>query len=627
VVEYLQPFSHQTTGYLAVLPEARAGLGAAAQGFEYAKELGFKPAMVNSQSGLYFGSSDLKEATDYCDHKISKTLLEGFYDGIGKYNTYYGGENDQSGVKYLHPYIQTSINLLCSARIVEYPLTGNLITSSRGILMGDPGAKAVLTLYNICAEEEAFLRWYTYTTLQEELTIVVLSTRSAKTFWRQFRCAGDDYLAFGPLYYIRCISTIHERNGLCVNKEQTFVSKRGGFYCEEALLRTHHNRLSMKGILDKRGKPLNFVSCTYKEKVHVDSIMMRLMSTTRKECGTGPNDSQEVNPAIGKGGHMLKKLRWMPTGWKNVLIQFVSRWRARMDHHIPPVESTFQYLPVSVGGLNFPTEDPLNMDWDWIWKGLHPLHRSAISLCLKGKSTVWINRTLSRFGSNQRNRGIDLSNQIIEDEIIALLQKFDQDDVGEEDSNTLCTAAYAQEIVRIGMQIPKEKWIVMRHWDRSKLMTSAGFIPLKTALRSIERPYIFRRILSGENVTTRRRFNLTPWAIRYKTLITDLTRLNVVELSQGFNTLDEVIDDQILQKWFKTNSEVYVRKDSMPTEVASLRIQINGRFGSFNLLKEPDYPSDERATLEFERSLDELTSSLLYPSTVNDGGLRRLENP
>jgi hypothetical protein len=503
--------------------------------------------------------------------------------------------------------------------------------------MGDPGSKAVLTLFNLIAEEEAFLRFYSGLFDDDSISLVEHLTKfpigvNKSTFWRCFSCAGDDNIGLGPKWYHKRISSNHTRNGMCVDPNQTFVSQRGGFYCEEAILRTHQNRLSFVGAVitdhDKNLK-LGFVKTTtgkyYFLTVHVDSLKIRLLSVFRKESGTGPNDSQEVNPAVGKGSHFLKKIQWMPPGFKgNVTIALIARWRDRMQQYIPDETSPYQYLPHFAGGLGF--IHPLGKcDYEEIWKGLHPLHRIALSRCINGKANVWISRALSRFATNQAARGINLSNRVLEDEITLQLQRFDSLSVGTQvDGVTpLVTADVASEIVRKGMMIPPEEWAQLRHYDRKKHMSRAGFESINAALKSIERPYMFRMILSG-TLPKMREFSLQPWKKRYASLIADLSRLLVDQMGrqcnesdQGFNADDVcVIDEKILNTYFRSKTEVYVRKESIPTECASLKTSF-GKFGIELPFDDPAYPHDP---LDCDDNQDDQGD----PPSQLDGGIREL---
>lgn len=73
-----------------------------------------------------FLAGDYEEATDHLEHGICRDLLHRFLKYIGCAST------------YVHGYV----DLLLSPRLIE----PEMVVTKRGVLMGEPGSKIVLTL-------------------------------------------------------------------------------------------------------------------------------------------------------------------------------------------------------------------------------------------------------------------------------------------------------------------------------------------------------------------------------------------------------------------------------------------------------------------------------------------------
>jgi hypothetical protein len=133
----LQPLGHVSGQLLGNHPFAAAGMKRAHQHFEWAK--GFTHPVGVDESidfpNLGLVTSDMSEATDHCDFKVSNSILKSYLRGSGLATSY----------------MMTASDLLCSA--VQLP---DGTVSTRGILMGRPGTKIVLMLHNLCAEYYAY---------------------------------------------------------------------------------------------------------------------------------------------------------------------------------------------------------------------------------------------------------------------------------------------------------------------------------------------------------------------------------------------------------------------------------------------------------------------------------------
>jgi hypothetical protein len=202
-----------------------------------------------------------------------------------------------------------------------------------------------------------------------------------------------------------------------------------------------------------------------------------------------------------------------------------------MAHYLPNFDEVYQYFPRSVGGLDQPY--PGNPDWDVLEELLDPIHRAAIHQILQKTADPWVERALSRFASNDRARGIDLSNRFVEDEILGSLQlsrrtvyQFygGEGDGGYPDERDTVTDAQIQ----IVSGISADDWNFVRISDRKRIAQRNGFISLDDAWKQVEKPYIFKKLLL-EGADAIGRYDLTPWKKRYASLIDDLKKLGITE--------------------------------------------------------------------------------------------------
>jgi hypothetical protein len=449
---FLQPFSHHIGGRLKAHPSAYAGFTRSAQAFEYVKAIHVKEHPDTDQLDLWMLSSDLTTATDFCQHGYSQSMLDGLFDGLG--------EN--------FPYHRLSSQLLCSPRVVIDSLDGNWVTK-RGILMGDPGAKCVLTMHNLCAELESLLRYrWGKVSDSEILERTRRMTEIPSAWWRHFACSGDDHVATGPVEYLQGITNSHSRNGLSVSWPQNFVSKIGAVYCEDFL---YIRGYSSKEIFCKK----YLWQLEYGSHIHVDAIKLRLLSPCSKEH----EGKDEPNPGIGKAHQISKVLAWLEPP-VDLLKKWASwRFSDRFSAHLP--KDVSRYLPVSLGGLSAPGWhlEPENLVDEII--NLSDEHLHLIDKVLSGSSTHMDRRVLSSFASDARARGV--SQDAINDHVRDLL------------SNLELVKSINVEQIQSVIDIEADEF---KNWTIRKKLSAAqaaGFISINDAINLIERPYIFRDLL------------------------------------------------------------------------------------------------------------------------------------
>jgi hypothetical protein len=144
-----QPFGHLTKALLSSHPSAEAGLKRADQAWLYLFLLSNAKPIPNAM----VLSSDLEEATDAIAPDVAETMIRGFYRGV------YG---------HCPKLIEVGIKIgLRSTRevTIRYPRGSGReprsFIKTRGVLMGEPVTKSVLTLYSLVCEEAA-IRDYLY---------------------------------------------------------------------------------------------------------------------------------------------------------------------------------------------------------------------------------------------------------------------------------------------------------------------------------------------------------------------------------------------------------------------------------------------------------------------------------
>jgi hypothetical protein len=522
----LQPFAHHFLGIAKLHPSVRAGLTRGWQLYEWVK--GLRNAGPVPRGETYFLSSDLTAATDWCSHEYSRAMLEGFVEGL-----------DQNS-----PYVQSMIELLCSPRTYESPGEAFDCLTSRGILMGDPGAKLVLTLHNICAEAEAMFceNNDAYCDTDAQLLAKLRVAGGIQTrIWRHFACSGDDHVGQGPKRYLQRITLNHSRNGMMVSWSQNFLSKLGAFYCEEMLLTV--------GLRDSEiwGEETPLHKRDYLRTPHIDAMKVRLFSPCAKEH----EGKDEPNPAIGKARQVQGMLAWLGGGFEAMKVFASARFEQRMERFLP-TQLGVRYLPVKLGGIGAPAFHRSKTELRQAFRSLSEDHRAAISILLRGDANPQLQRTLANFATNARARGVSLD--AVQEQVKEVLSNAELV-LGIDDSDLQLIAGY-----------PDVEWSHLRFYDKVDIAKRYKFVSIDDALNVIDRPYLFRNMLCpeislrhGEDPYKDRAYDTLPWKVREKRLEENI--LKCLEsypgaVSPGETT--EVCDK--LASWASENSSLDIPK-------------------------------------------------------------------
>nr|CAK8177727.1 RNA-dependent RNA polymerase [Narnavirus sp.] len=533
---FLQPLSHGLISLMRKDPSATSGLSRGWQGFDYVKAWSTKPAgSVLPDHHKMILSSDLKTATDYCSHQYGRSMLRGFIAGLG----------------LTSPLTELWTDLLCSGRNYLGPVQDCIdIPTSRGVLMGDPGAKLLLSLYNKVAEMEAMLRF------NLNLPVKTSNKFLRKKFeqvgdmgapFRLFAFAGDDHVAIGPERYLREISSCHRRNGMEVSTSTNFISRIAAFYCEEIIF------IGAKEVWKCWGRKIPLQHQRYGENPHVDALKIRLLSPVQKGF-EGKNDS---NPAIGRGATLRAMIAWFAEGWENVKGLASLRFHQRLGIYLPK-NKLICGLPRRMGGLEGPIHHLSSDELKEEWEGLDIVHRKSIVLAMNDPKHRTIQRILSRFSTTSSARGVE--NEQIEEQVRGVLE------------SPLCESKDLNEFKEMFPELSL-RWDNLTIRQRMAFIENQGWISVGNAMETVARPYTFRNILFPEESLAHgidpyqsHSFRQLRWPKRIENMVNSLnSEIGKKDLSELYNSIDTAKEilarDIIVESLFKKELA------AMPSEV------------------------------------------------------------
>jgi len=306
LVTYGQPWGHCMKAILEFDPNLKAGLSSGFQGFEWIK-MSKRLQLLTVPKWIMTG--DFTEATDHIVHEHARLAFRKILDALG------------STSRYLTSYL----DLLASPREVvpskDDIIDGPFITQ-RGILMGEPGAKSILTLLTKIANR---------------------LTGSTGSF---FATAGDDQIDADDR--LKNLITYRDKiHHTTLVPGDWAVSPYAVKYCEEILI------------------PGGSVEPDRPDSAKLDCVKLRLCSPEQK---TGRGD-QDTNPAYGKARELTKQAFWAEHGWhaNKVMLLFLRN----MQYYLAKTDSVF--LPTVWGGLGLELVKPVDL-----WAGITPAHKALI---------------------------------------------------------------------------------------------------------------------------------------------------------------------------------------------------------------------------------------------------------
>jgi len=313
---FLSPASHFIKDVMLRIPGCRVGLKGADHAWNFEASWGRHCDKWNSLDAECISTSDLTAATDYLEHDMGVTAMKSFLDGVG----ITGPERK---------YLDAAIELNASARLlldkpssfmkkgvvrnvkifrkysVEEGFTKGEITykgdtytgfiTKRGLLMGEPLTKMMLSLFSIAAERSARA---SSLTINPSLRDYHLSRRKRHIY----ACAGDDHIGVGKYSYLSQIPKVLEAWSGVISWDKYCISNVGAHYCQDFLLLPKPGpryAIRQQDVMAKAGVQL--------PKFKLDHIPIRFLSDRRK---TGPEVFEETNPFPGKAKALTEILSW-----------------------------------------------------------------------------------------------------------------------------------------------------------------------------------------------------------------------------------------------------------------------------------------------------------------------------
>jgi len=458
-----QPIGHLTRALLASHPSAAAGLRRQDQAWQFLYMASKAHSYPKDTVCL---SSDLSEATDNIPHEVAKAALAGFKAGYGYHSELY----------------DIACELVTRTHLMCFP-DGSDILTRRGVLMGEPLTKTVLTLVNLASEEIA-IRQY----LKIGFRIPV------RVPWRCFAVAGDDHVALGPADYCDLITAAHIAFGEKISTQKHGTSSRYVKMCEKLL---EVAKLTKKFDVRK----INDSTKTYEDSPFIDSIKVRLLSPTSKAIEV-VNDR---NIAIGKGLSLGRTLRWLNRDHFSPLwVKMIrDRFFQRMGGLLPDSSSGVFWhilLPTQYGGMDLWVDEDIPLLTHKLPEPTKCFIKEVITTGITS-SNYPQSKLFSGFLSNSSYRGFKLS----------------EDSIG----------AFT-ELLREGLlpEIPKLSWKdavskIPNNEEKSageiaSLLKSRGFLRIDELKDRSKRPFLFKEILEGRAL--QQSYNTKPLKKRYADL-------------------------------------------------------------------------------------------------------------
>jgi len=363
---FLSPAGHALRDAMNNLPGARVGLQGSNHAWEFEASFGRHADKWKSIEAI--STSDLTAATDYLEHDLAATALKSFVDGL------HPDDHGRDAISY-KAYLTAAIELHCSPRLLlevpssfrrgkttRYsktlkaykkvcPLT-ELVTvehdnveysgyvTKRGVLMGEPIAKMVLSMLSLSAERSARANDRVPTTDLREFAV---SSRKRHLY----ACAADDHIGIGQVSYLKAIASRLETWSGVVNWEKYAISNRMAHYCQDYIMKPKPSHKYDVRISGPRYK--------------IDHVPLRLLSDRRK---TGPSSFEEPNPFPGKIKDLGERLSWIGKGTSfNLGVVYLAklglgRWFGR-----DIIKDSTSYISQAYGGRGLPYIPGIEIRW------------------------------------------------------------------------------------------------------------------------------------------------------------------------------------------------------------------------------------------------------------------------
>jgi hypothetical protein len=279
----------------------------------------FSMRNVHDRNGMMFMSSDMTSCTDAFPKDLAFTLLSSFIEGMGV-------TGDLLRLAVIHSVGLRSADVL-----------GDPIVMRRGVLMGEPVTKSLLTLYMVC------LRAYSLRSRLGEFDPDNLPG------WWFFHIGGDDHLVHGPPDYLDSVMNLVIESGFLLDTKRQGYSDFGLRYLQVPFYFHNVDLKDPKAVFDEE---------RYHLSAYCDHVKSRLLSPNVKPHSA----SQMLNVSIGKAISLGENLSYLRPSLKSYALGIRNRFLWRMEALLPSritANSLFQtiLLPQFLGGLGLALSD------------------------------------------------------------------------------------------------------------------------------------------------------------------------------------------------------------------------------------------------------------------------------
>jgi hypothetical protein len=338
-----------------------------------ATKLFHKSGIKIAGTSLIVLSSDLKNATNAQDFRITRAILLGFIHGYGLVRPGFG------------QYVDLIVSMI-GPRLISLAAFDTIL-SKKAVLMGEAIAKPSLTLLNLTVEELSFLQHV------GQPQLIFLNDPAPHKRWRCCHIGGDDHLASGPLKYCTRITDNHRKSGSIISPGKHGYSRDLVKYTEKLLN------------VQNFGNGVKLNDYDYHKAIMVDSIKVRLLekglSTLLKK--------DNKNVAVGKSGQLARTIQWLPKmGYTRGFIDSIRNlFIIRMGILLPRKKSHPKafaniHLPRILGGYELGNSD----EYLAYAKASPKPTRLIIAKAMTGQSVRTELRLLAKLNSNVSVRGL-----------------------------------------------------------------------------------------------------------------------------------------------------------------------------------------------------------------------------
>jgi len=303
---FLSPAAHTLRGFLEALPACRVGLSESNGLYRFSQEYSGEMSLTDLIS-----TSDMDSATDRAAHETGFGLLNGMINELSSQRAIGLGERDYlkkaaallTTPKRLSVTVKGREKKAVSKSMVEGKLDGILdgntfwFSNYRGIMMGDPLTKIVLTMSSYGAWK-ASVKSPSNDVRDFRLARSPSSVRHFSKV-KAYACAGDDHLGIGPEEDLKRIPKIMESMSYSISWDKYNINDTYVSYCQLYGMLPHKSAVSKAKAL-KEGKPSKFIQ--------IDTPKVRLLTQFQKMGGKENFDKPD--PLVGKSLQMFKDIQY-----------------------------------------------------------------------------------------------------------------------------------------------------------------------------------------------------------------------------------------------------------------------------------------------------------------------------